>query len=194
MELRRCRWCQSDPLFLKYHDEEWCASPLHQDERLFEMLVLETMQCGLSWKTVLYKREALRTAFDDFEPAQIAAYTQKDIERCLNAPGVIHSRGKITAMVNNARCFLALQAEFGSFDAYLWAFTGGQVLRGDGESMPAQTPLSEQISADLRRRGFKYTGPVVIYSYLQAIGMVNDHEKECYLFSPPAQSTAPEKK
>ena len=154
------------------------------------MLTLETMQCGLSWKTVLYKREAMRAAFDNFDPEKIAAYGPQELERCLTAPGIIHSRGKISGMINNALCFLKIAEEFGSFDAYLWAFTGGKVLRGDGETVPPQTPLSEKISADLRRRGFKYTGPVVIYSYLQAVGMVNDHEKDCCLFSPPAQNAA----
>lgn len=190
MEQKRCRWCQGDALLLKYHDEEWGVSPLHQDRGLFEMLTLETMQCGLSWKTVLHKREAMRAAFDNFDPVKIAAYGPQELERCLNAPGVIHSRGKISGMINNARCFLKIAEEFGSFDAYLWAFTGGKVLQGDGETVPAQTPLSEKISTDLRRRGFKYTGPVVIYSYLQAVGMFNDHEKDCYLFSPPAQNAA----
>ncbi|MDD6931215.1 MAG: DNA-3-methyladenine glycosylase I [Eubacteriales bacterium] len=190
MEQKRCRWCQGDALLLKYHDEEWGVFPLHQERDLFEMLTLETMQCGLSWKTVLYKREAMRAAFDNFDPEKIAAYGPQELERCLTAPGVIHSRGKISGMINNALCFLKIAEEFGSFDAYLWAFTGGKVLRGDGETVPPQTPLSEKISADLRRRGFKYTGPVVIYSYLQAVGMVNDHEKDCYLFSPPAQNAA----
>ena len=190
MEQKRCRWCQGDALLLKYHDEEWGVFPLHQERGLFEMLTLETMQCGLSWKTVLHKREAMCAAFDNFDPVKIAAYGPQELERCLNAPGVIHSRGKISGMINNARCFLKIAEEFGSFDAYLWAFSGGKVLRGDGETMPAQTPLSEKISADLRRRGFKYTGPVVIYSYLQAVGMVNDHEKDCCLFSPPAHNAA----
>ena len=190
MEQKRCRWCQGDALLLKYHDEEWGVFPLHQERDLFEMLTLETMQCGLSWKTVLYKREAMRAAFDNFDPEKIAAYGPQELERCLTAPGIIHSRGKISGMINNALCFLKIAEEFGSFDAYLWAFTGGKVLRGDGETVPPQTPLSEKISADLRRRGFKYTGPVVIYSYLQAVGMVNDHEKDCCLFSPPAQNAA----
>ena len=190
MEQKRCRWCQGDALLLKYHDEEWGVFPLHQDRGLFEMLTLETMQCGLSWKTVLYKREAMRAAFDNFDPEKIAAYGPQELERCLTAPGIIHSRGKISGMINNALCFLKIAEEFGSFDAYLWAFTGGKVLRGDGETVPPQTPLLEKISADLRRRGFKYTGPVVIYSYLQAVGMVNDHEKDCCLFSPPAQNAA----
>ena len=190
MEQKRCRWCQGDALLLKYHDEEWGVFPLHQERDLFEMLTLETMQCGLSWKTVLHKREAMCAAFDNFDPEKIAAYGPQELERCLTAPGVIHSRGKISGMINNARCFLKIAEEFGSFDAYLWAFTGGKVLRGDGQTVPAQTPLSEKISADLRWRGFKYTGPVVIYSYLQAVGMVNDHEKDCYLFSPPAQNAA----
>lgn len=190
MEQKRCRWCQGDALLLKYHDEEWGVFALHQERDLFEMLTLETMQCGLSWKTVLHKREAMRAAFDNFDPEKIAAYGPQELERCLTAPGVIHSRGKISGMINNARCFLKIAEEFGSFDAYLWAFTGGKVLRGDGETVPPQTPLSEKISADLRWRGFKYTGPVVIYSYLQAVGMVNDHEKDCCLFSPPAQNAA----
>ena len=145
MEQKRCRWCQGDALLLKYHDEEWGVFALHQERDLFEMLTLETMQCGLSWKTVLHKREAMRAAFDNFDPEKIAAYGPQELERCLTAPGVIHSRGKISGMINNARCFLKIAEEFGSFDAYLWAFTGGKVLRGDGETVPPQTPLSEKI-------------------------------------------------
>ena len=183
MEKTRCRWCMGDSLMIAYHDEEWGVRQLHDDRALFEFLTLEAMQCGLSWRTVLYKREAMRAAFDNFDPYVIAGYDEEKIAKVMQAPGIIHSEGKIRAMVNNARMFIEIAAEFGSFDEWFWSFTGGKtvVYPENIENMPAKNELSEKISAKMRGRGFKYMGPVVVYSYMQATGMVNDHEKGCYL-------------
>lgn len=183
MEHIRCRWCGDNELLIKYHDAEWGARQLHDDRALFEFMTLEMMQCGLSWLTVLKKREAMRAAFDDFDPTVIAEYDDEKIEALMSAPGIIHSRRKISAMVVNARCFLKLAAEEGSFDKWIWAFTGGKTLSSPEyrEAMPAQTPLSERISASLRSRGFRFMGPVVVYSFMQAIGMADDHEARCFM-------------
>lgn len=183
MELKRCLWCESDPLLREYHDAEWGARQLHDDRRQFEFLTLEAMQCGLSWLTVLRKREAMRAAFDGFDPAVIAGYGEEKLGALMDAPGIIHCAGKLCAMVNNARCFMNIAAEYGSFDAWFWSFTGGKTLiyPENMERMPAKNALSERISAELRKRGFKYLGPVVVYSHMQAVGMINDHSPECYL-------------
>ena len=183
MELKRCLWCESDPLLREYHDTEWGARQLHDDRGQFEFLTLEAMQCGLSWLTVLRKREAMRAAFDGFDPAAIARYGEEKLSALMEAPGIIHCAGKLRAMVNNARCFLNIAAEHGSFDAWFWDFTGGKTLiyPENMERMPAKNALSERISAELKKRGFKYMGPVVVYSHMQAVGMINDHTPECFL-------------
>lgn len=184
-ERRSCAWCEGDRLLKTYHDEEWGIFQLHDDCKQFEFLTLEVMQCGLSWMTVLRKRDSMRCAFDNFDYRAIAMYDEEKILSLLNAPGIIHSEGKIRAMVNNARRFLAIEDEFGSFDAYFWRFTGGKTLNilSHRDHMPAKTPLSERMSADLKKRGFKYLGPVVVYSHMQAAGMVNDHEEYCFGYS-----------
>jgi DNA-3-methyladenine glycosylase I len=179
---QRCGWGTDDPLMLAYHDEEWGA-PIHDDRRLFEMLVLEGAQAGLSWSTILHRREHYRRAFDGFDPAKVAAYAEKDVERLLGEPGVIRNRRKIESAVNNAKRLLEVQAEFGSFDAYVWGFVGGRPRVNHFTSfreMPAETEESRAMSADLKRRGFSFVGPTICYAYMQSVGMVNDHLLACY--------------
>ena len=170
---------------LAYHDEEW-GEPLHDDHRLYEMLVLEGAQAGLSWSTILHRREHYRRAFDGFDPAKVAAYAEKDIERLLGETGVIRNRRKIESAVNNARRLLEVQREFGSFDAYVWGFVGGRPRVNHFTSfreMPAETEQSKAMSADLKRRGFSFVGPTICYAYMQSVGMVNDHLVACYRHS-----------
>jgi len=179
---QRCGWGTNDPEMLRYHDEEWGA-PVHDDRRLFEMLVLEGAQAGLSWSTILHRREHYRRAFDGFDPARVAAYTEKDVERLLGEPGVIRNRRKIESAVNNARKLVEVQGEFGSFDAYIWGFVGGAPKMNRFTSfreMPAETEESRAMSADLKRRGFSFVGPTICYAYMQSVGMVNDHLVACY--------------
>lgn len=179
---KSCAWCVSDPLLRYYHDTEWGIKQLHDDKKQFEFLTLEAMQCGLSWMTVLKKREAMRAAFSGFDPEKIALIGDEGIGLLLTAPGIIRSRAKIRAMVQNARAFLKIQEEFGSFDSFFWGFTGGKTLlvNAHAEKIPAQTPLSERMSREMKKRGFSYLGPVVTYSHMQAAGMVNDHEPDCF--------------
>jgi len=179
----RCKWCESDSLLQEYHDREWGIGQLHDDRLQFEFLTLEVMQCGLSWMTVLRKREAMRQAFDHFDPRVISQYDDAKINACLNAPGIIHSHTKILAMVGNARSFCAIQDEYGSFDQWFWSFTNGETIqtpRNGDKPLPVKTELSETISKALKKRGFRYLGPVVVYSHMQASGMVNDHEPYCF--------------
>lgn len=184
-ERRSCAWCAGDELLKRYHDEEWGIVQLHDDRKQFEFLTMEVMQCGLSWLTVLRKREAMRIAFDGFDPEKICFYDEARVSELLNAPGIIHSAGKIRGMIANARAFLKIKEEYGSFDRYFWSFTEGKTLLNPAHagSMPAKTPLSERMSADMKKRGFKYLGPVVLYSHMQAAGMVNDHNEDCFGFS-----------
>lgn len=184
-EEKRCPWCLSSPEMLRYHDEEWGARQCHDDRALFEFLTLEMMQCGLSWATVLAKRESMRTAFDNFEPAALAAYSEAQLAALLEAPGIIHSARKLSGMVRNARAFVRIQAREGSFDRWFWAFTKGQTVRYPAHSAApaAKTALSERISAAFREEGFCFMGPVVVYSFLQAVGMVNDHAPDCFVFN-----------
>lgn len=180
--LHRCRWVdESDPIYVAYHDEEW-GVPVHEDRMLFELLVLETFQAGLSWRTVLHKRENFRVALDGFDPARVAAYDEAKLQALMADPGIIRNRKKLQAAVVNARVFLELQAQWGSFDAYLWSFTNGQVIRRTDGQHPARTELSDRVSRDLKRRGMAFVGSVTIYSYLQAAGVVDDHELECFLY------------
>jgi DNA-3-methyladenine glycosylase I len=178
----RCAWCGTDPLYVAYHDQEW-GVPLHDDQRLYELLVLEGAQAGLSWITVLRKREAYRRAFDGFDPRVVADFTPERQAAILQDPGIVRNRLKVAAAVTNARAFLAVQAEFGSFDAYLWGFTGGRPLVNHWRShadVPAVTPAAERLSKDLRRRGFTFVGPTIVYAYMQSAGLVDDHVLGCW--------------
>lgn len=181
MTTQRCPWCGDDPLYVKYHDEEW-GKPLHDERRLFEMLILEGAQAGLSWITILKKRDNYRAAFDNFDAEKIARYSDKDVARLMTDAGIVRNRLKIESTITNARAYLALQKECGSLDAYLWAWVKGTPLQNSPRSMkdvPVSTPLSDAISKDLKKRGFKFVGSTIIYAYLQSIGMVNDHLLEC---------------
>ena len=180
--MTRCGWCESDALYRAYHDREW-GVPVHDDRKLFEFLLLESAQAGLSWLTVLKKRENYRRAFDGFDPRKVAAYPETKIEALMSDPGVIRNRRKIESAVRNAGCFLAVQKEFGSFDRYLWGFVGGKPVAGRYRNIaevPARTELSDRISRDLKKRGFRFLGPVIVYSFLQAVGVVNDHIDSCF--------------
>lgn len=180
----RCAWAGDDELYCRYHDEEW-GTPLHDDQRFFEMLVLEGMQAGLSWITILRKRENFRRAFDGFDLDAILAYDQQKLESLMQDAGIIRNRRKIASVVSNARAFRAVQQEFGSFDSYLWAFVDGRPVLSrwaDQSQLPANTPLSDRISADLKKRGFTFVGSTIVYSLLQATGVVNDHTMDCFLW------------
>jgi DNA-3-methyladenine glycosylase I len=179
---KRCEWAGSDPLLLEYHDHEW-GVPVHADGKLFEMLLLEGAQAGLSWLTVLKKRENFRRAFDGFDAHTIAGYGKKKIASLLADAGIIRNRRKIEAAVTNARGFLSVQKEFGSFDAYIWQFVGGRAIQNEWRALrelPARTPESEAMSKDLVKRGFKFVGPTICYAFMQAVGMVNDHTTGCF--------------
>lgn len=176
-----CQWKNSSAEMISYHDKEW-GVPTHEDQKLFGYLLLESMQAGLSWALILRKRETLRSCFANFSPENLATFTEEDIERIMHTENMIKSERKIRAMIQNAKAFLALQKEEGSFDAYLWSFSGGKSLCYQGHekgAMPAKNALSEAISKDLKKRGFQYTGPVIVYSFLQACGVINDHEEDC---------------
>ncbi|SNU90202.1 DNA-3-methyladenine glycosylase I [Streptococcus merionis] len=180
--MNRCGWVKmSNPLYIAYHDEEW-GKPLHDDQKLFELLMLECYQAGLSWETILNKRQAFKQSFYNYNVKRVAQMTDEDLEMILQNPEVIRHRGKIWATRANAQAYLQIQEAFGSFDAYLWAFVDNQPIINnvhDYREAPAKTALSEQLARDLKKRGFKFTGPVAVYSYLQAAGLVNDHENSC---------------
>lgn len=178
----RCGWAGGDPLMLRYHDREW-GGPLHDDRRIFEFLILEGMQAGLSWRTILHKRENFRRAFHGFDPARIARYTEADVDRLMSDPGIVRNRAKILAAIHNARAFLKVCREFETFDAYIWRLVGGKPIvnrRQRPSQLPARTGLSDAVSADLKRRGFKFVGSTVVYAHMQATGMVNDHLVGCF--------------
>jgi DNA-3-methyladenine glycosylase I len=181
----RCPWgIEGDPLYLRYHDEEW-GVPSHDDRHLFEMLVLEGAQAGLSWATILRKREGYRKAFVGFDPERVARFGPSDIDRLLEDRGIVRNRAKVEAAVANARATLEIAKQHGSLDAYLWGFVGGQPIRRAWRGLselPDQTPESRRMSRDLKRRGFRFVGPVVCYSLMQAVGMVNDHLVGCFRF------------
>jgi DNA-3-methyladenine glycosylase I len=183
----RCAWCPADnPLYIQYHDEEW-GVPVHDDRQLFEMLILEGAQAGLSWATILKRREGYREAFDQFDVKKIARYDKKKEAALMKDSGIIRNRLKIAATVDNAKAFLAVQKEFGSFDRYIWTFVGGEPKRNhrkSGERLPAQTPDSEAMSQDLKKRGFRFVGPTICYAYMQAVGMVDDHTAACFGSNP----------
>jgi len=179
----RCSWCGTDPLYVRYHDEEW-GVPVHDDRRLFEMLILEGAQAGLSWITILRKRPAYRAAFDRFDAKKIARYDAARKRALLRNPGIVRNRLKIDAAVANARAFLDVQREFGSFDAYIWQFVDGKPIvnrRRPGDPIPATSPESDEMSRHLKKRGFKFVGSTICYAFMQAVGMVNDHAARCYL-------------
>ncbi len=178
--MQRCRWVNmNNPLYIRYHDEEW-GVPCHCDKELFELLILESFQAGLSWECVLNKREAFRTAFDCFDIDKIVCYDDEKIDRLLDDTSIIRNRLKIKAAVSNSRIFKEIQSEFGSFDRYIWSFTGGKTVF-EQYSRRTNSPLSDSISADLKKRGMKFVGSTIIYSYLQAIGVINGHGSECCL-------------
>ncbi|MBM3391006.1 MAG: DNA-3-methyladenine glycosylase I [Betaproteobacteria bacterium] len=179
---RRCGWCGSDPLYVAYHDTEW-GVPVHDDRKLFEFLILEGAQAGLSWITILRKREAYRKAFAGFDPVKVARFGSRQVARLLADAGIVRNRLKIEAAINNARRFLAVQEEFGSFDAYVWRFVDGRPIANRRKSLkqvPASTPESDALSRDLKARGFKFVGSTICYAHMQATGMVNDHLIDCF--------------
>lgn len=182
MSKSRCRWPGDDALMIEYHDEEW-GEPVHDDRKHFEFLCLEAAQAGLSWRTVLYKREGYRKAFANFDPRKVARFTPAKIGKLLQDPGIIRNRLKVRSTVTNARAFLEVQKEFGSFDAYVWRFVGGKPIvnrRRPGGPIPATSKESDALSKDLKKRGFKFVGSTVIYAHMQAAGMINDHLVTCY--------------
>ena len=180
----RCFGGPEDPLMMNYHDKEW-GVPVHDDRLLFEFLALEGAQAGLSWQTILNKRENFRKAFDNFEPEKVATYTDADKSRLLADAGIVRNHAKIDAIIGNAQHFLEILKEFGSFDKYIWQFTGHKAARSPGmltmENLPAKTEQAEAMSKDLKRRGFRFVGPTICYAFMQAVGMVNDHISDCFL-------------
>ena len=179
--MKRCSWAKT-PLSISYHDEEW-GVPLHDDDRLFEFLILEGAQAGLSWETILRKRDNYRAAFDGFNPAKVAKYDQRKIATLLSDDGIIRNRLKVNSAVTNAIAFLEVQREFGSFDQYVWRFVNGKPLkRKPGEPILARTEISDALSKDLIKRGFKFIGSTICYSFMQAVGMVNDHDASCFRY------------
>lgn len=181
----RCKWAENDDLMRKYHDEEW-GVPVHDDLLHFEFLILEGNQAGLSWVTILNKRESFRKAFDNFDYTKIASYTEQKVEDLLTNKGIIRNRLKIGATIGNAKAFLKVQKEFGSFDKYIWRFVDGKTIINNFknlEDLPPKTIVSEQISKDLKKRGFKFVGPTIIYAHMQAIGLVNDHVLDCFRYN-----------
>ncbi|MBI1939329.1 MAG: DNA-3-methyladenine glycosylase I [Ignavibacteriales bacterium] len=178
----RCQWTSSDPLYQKYHDEEW-GTPVHDDRKLFEMLILEGAQAGLSWITILRKRENYLKAFDNFDAKKIAKYDSKKVTQLLRNEEIIRNKLKINAAIQNAKLFLEVQKEFGSFDKYIWQFTGGKPIKNKWKTIkevPPKTIESDAMSKDLKKRGFKFAGSTICYAYMQAVGMVNDHTVDCF--------------
>jgi len=182
MERTRCPWAGTDPLYVKYHDEEW-GVPVHSDRIHFEFLILEGAQAGLSWATILKRREGYRGAFSGFDPGLVADYDNEKIEELLKNSGIIKNKRKILSTINNARAFLEVQKEFGSFDSYIWSFVGGNPIVNQWKSLeevPAYTELSIALSKDLKKRGFSFVGPTITYAHMQAVGLVNDHLVSCF--------------
>ncbi len=184
MDKLRCGWCKSSERYIRYHDEEW-GVPVKDDDTLFEFLILETFQAGLSWLTVLNKRENFRKAFDNFDFRKIANYDQDKLDSLLNDPGIIRNKLKVKATVNNARAFIRIREEFGTFSDYIWGFVDHSPIKNSYEhlsELPASTELSDRLSADLKKRGFKFVGSTVVYAHMQATGMVNDHLTTCFRY------------
>ena len=191
MTPRRCDWART-PLGIAYHDHEW-GVPVHDDRTLFEFLILEGAQAGLSWETILRKREAYRAAFAGFDPARVARFTPRRVERLLANPGIVRNRLKIESASSNARAFLAVQKEFGSFDRYVWGFVGGRPQRNARRTLreiPPRTAESDALSRDLRRRGFRFVGSTICYAFMQAVGLVNDHLVSCFRYAPASARRA----
>ena len=178
MSENRCTWAGSDEIYIRYHDEEW-GVPTHDDRELFEMLVLESFQAGLSWITILKKRENFRRAFDDFDVRKVADYDEAKVEELRLNEGIIRHKGKINAAVNNAQVFIEIQNEFGSFDEYIWGFTAGEIIKAE---FLTESELSKHISKDLKKRGMKFVGPTIIYSYLESIGVIDNHQECCFKY------------
>lgn len=175
---KRCTWAGSDEIYIRYHDDEW-GVPTHDDRKLFEMLVLESFQAGLSWITILKKRENFKKAFDDFDVVKVAGYDDEKIEELRLNEGIIRHKGKITSAVNNAQVFIEIQKEFGSFDEYIWGFTDGKIIKAE---YLTESDLSKHISKDLKKRGMKFVGPTIIYSYLESIGVIDNHQEDCFKY------------
>jgi DNA-3-methyladenine glycosylase I len=176
---QRCSWAEGDPLMRAYHDEEW-GVPQHDPRMLWEMLMLEGFQAGLAWIIVLKKRDAFRKAFAGFDPKKVAGFGKADIKRLMADAGIIRARAKIDATIGGAKIFREMEDQGESFDDFCWSFTGGKVLKGNGRSVPASTPLSDTISKEMKRRGFKFVGPTIVYAWMQAVGIVNDHSTSCF--------------
>ncbi|MEA3239509.1 MAG: DNA-3-methyladenine glycosylase I [Candidatus Bipolaricaulota bacterium] len=184
MTIKRCPWVGSDPRYVRYHDEEW-GVPVHDDQILFEFLLLEGAQAGLSWSTILNKRDHYREVFDQFDPQAVAAYDDTKIESLLQYPGIVRNRRKVASAITNARAFLEVQQEFGTFDRYIWGFVGGRPIRNawtSVEEIPSQSPESIAMSKALKKRSFKFVGPTICYAFMQAVGMVNDHTVDCFRY------------
>ena len=182
--MKRCDWANSNPLEIEHHDLEW-GVPVHDDQHLFEMLILEGAQSGLSWATILQKREGYHKAFDNFDANKIARYTDKKKEKLLQDTGIVRNKLKINATIENAKCFLAIQKEFGSFDQYIWSFVNGKPINNAWKTIkevPANSPQSDAMSKDLKKRGFKFVGSTICYAFMQAVGMVNDHTTDCFRY------------
>jgi len=183
-EKRRCSWAENDEKMTKYHDEVW-GRPVHDDQKLFAKLSLDLMQAGLSWRTILYKQENFERAFDDFSIEKVASYDEAKYEELMQDAGIVRNRLKVRAIINNASRILEVQKEFGTFDAYLWGFTDGKTVKNQWKSIdeiPASSPLSNAISKDLKKRGFRFVGTTIIYAFMQAVGLVNDHLTDCFCY------------
>ena len=178
MTKQRCSWAGPDEIYIKYHDEEW-GIPTHDDKELFEMLVLESFQAGLSWITILKKRENFKKAFDDFDVVKVAGYGEEKINELRENEGIIRHKGKIASAINNAKIFIEIQKEFGSFDNYIWGFTDGEIIKAE---YLTESDLSKNISKDLKKRGMKFVGPTIIYSYLESIGVIDNHQEDCFKY------------
>lgn len=180
--MKRCFWVdENSQIYKDYHDNEW-GVPKYDDRELFELLILESFQAGLSWLTVLKKRDAFRLAFDNFDVKKVANYNENKVNELLQNEGIIRSRSKINSTISNAKIFIQIQKEYGSFSKYIWGFTDGKIIKNKNDKFEVSTPLSDKISKDLKKRGMKYVGTVIIYSYLQSIGIVNDHETKCFKY------------
>lgn len=178
MNKKRCNWTTDDEVYIKYHDDEWGVAT-HDDREMFEFLVLESFQAGLSWITILKKRENFKEAFDDFDVVKVAGYDDAKVEELRENEGIIRHKGKITSAINNAKVFIEIQKEFGSFDEYIWGFTDGKTIKAE---YLTESELSKTISKDLKKRGMKFVGPTIIYSYLEAIGIIDNHQPDCFKF------------
>ena len=184
-QIKRCKWAGKDPLYIEYHDKQW-GVPVYEDAKIFEFLLLETFQAGLSWITILRRRENFRTAFDNFDFQEIANYSDKKLEDLRKDAGIIRNRLKIKAAKSNAIAFMEVQKEFGTFSKYIWSFLDGKPIKNAFKTMselPANTPLSDKISADLKKRGFKFVGSTIVYAHMQAMGIVNDHTTDCFRYN-----------